>query len=230
MDVYDDWYPLNPAAEVAAIRGAVPAGGRVLELGAGTGRLAVALADAGFDVVALDGSLAMLAVLAAKDPAGRVTRVAGDLVDIPPGPFDAVVLTRNTLFNVTRPAQDRLLGRVAPALRSGGSIWIEADEIDPSAPPTGCVPRPRTGDELVMTSWDHDAETSTVRGRFVTVEGRGHAVETRTWTVYYRSPSDLDRAAEAAGLALVGRHADWAGQAWPGEGRHVSRYVHRPIR
>jgi SAM-dependent methyltransferase len=62
-------------------------GGRILELGAGSGRVTIPLARAGFDVVAMDGSPAMLAKLRARVAAlpsavaNRITVVEGDLRD-----------------------------------------------------------------------------------------------------------------------------------------------------
>ena len=64
-DVYDEWYAdvTDTAACVAAVA-RLAGGGPVLEMGAGTGRLALPLATAGADVWALDASRAMLAALA----------------------------------------------------------------------------------------------------------------------------------------------------------------------
>ncbi|TFH16805.1 MAG: class I SAM-dependent methyltransferase, partial [Acidimicrobiales bacterium] len=61
--------------------------GRVLELGVGTGRLAVPMATAGLRVVGVDSSEAMLERL---DATNGVTAILGDMVDdLPDGPFDA---------------------------------------------------------------------------------------------------------------------------------------------
>ncbi|HEX8804487.1 MAG TPA: class I SAM-dependent methyltransferase, partial [Acidimicrobiales bacterium] len=77
-DVYDDWYADVSDAEatvarVAALAAAAGApAGPVLELGAGSGRLAVPLAAAGLDTWALDASTAMLDRLRAKPGGDRV--------------------------------------------------------------------------------------------------------------------------------------------------------------
>jgi SAM-dependent methyltransferase len=63
----------------------LPDGGRILELGAGSGRVTVALARAGYEVVAMDQSAAMLGKLRARVAtlpaavARRITVVEGDL-------------------------------------------------------------------------------------------------------------------------------------------------------
>ena len=108
-DVYDEWYTgisdADVSADVVAGLAAASAAGtgvpRVLELAVGTGRLALPLADRGLDVVGIDASAAMLDRLRARDPDGRVTIVVGDMVeDVPAGPFDAVLLAYNSLFNL----------------------------------------------------------------------------------------------------------------------------------
>ena len=62
------------------------AGGPVLELGCGTGRVAIPIADAGVDVVGVDLSEAMLAVArrkaAQRTLAGSLTLVHGDMRDL----------------------------------------------------------------------------------------------------------------------------------------------------
>ena len=55
-----------PGPEVEAWTRIGAAGGRILELGAGSGRVTIPLARAGFDVVAVDASPAMLAKLRAR--------------------------------------------------------------------------------------------------------------------------------------------------------------------
>src|SRR5690606_15357794 len=90
------------------LRLADDAGGRVLELGAGTGRLTAALARAGHEVVAVELSAAMLerarARLGAEGLAGRVRLLEGDmraLGDLPLGGEFALVLAPfNTLMHL----------------------------------------------------------------------------------------------------------------------------------
>jgi SAM-dependent methyltransferase len=71
-------------------------GARILEIGAGTGRVAVALAKLGFDVVAIEPALAMLRVLRDKAEAHPVRCIAAEGIRLPvPGRFaDAIVIAR----------------------------------------------------------------------------------------------------------------------------------------
>jgi SAM-dependent methyltransferase len=87
--------------------GLVPAGGRVLELGAGTGRLTAALAGRGFDVTGVDISPAMLEQAKARvaalpdDVRGRIELVRGDMTALDlKRTFDLVVLPFFTLAHV----------------------------------------------------------------------------------------------------------------------------------
>ncbi len=86
------------SGDVDIYAGLVPEGGRVLELGAGTGRICLALAERGFTVVGLDLSPLMLAQAEARlqgappEVAWRVSLVRGDMAALAvAGPFDAVV-------------------------------------------------------------------------------------------------------------------------------------------
>ena len=76
----------------------VPEGGRVLELGAGTGRVCLALAERGLTVVGLDLSPQMLAQAEARrqaappEVAARISLVRGDMAALSvPGPFAAIL-------------------------------------------------------------------------------------------------------------------------------------------
>ena len=84
------------AARALASIGALKPGGRVLDIGAGTGRVAIAFAKLGFDVVACEPSLPMLGELRSKAPEQAIRLVAGEGARLPfaDGRFDAVVLAR----------------------------------------------------------------------------------------------------------------------------------------
>ena len=149
-DVYDDWYrDLGDVdATVGLIAQLAPPGGSVLELGVGSGRLAIPLAAAGLHTTGIDASAKMLDLLARNDQArndparndqapneqapseqrGRVHAVCGDMVDdMPSGPFDVVLAAYNTVFNLLdRDRQQRCFTEVASRLAPGGSFVVEA--------------------------------------------------------------------------------------------------------
>ncbi|MGH2467978.1 MAG: class I SAM-dependent methyltransferase [Candidatus Limnocylindrales bacterium] len=121
------------------------AGGPVLELAAGTGRLAVPLATAGFEVTALDIDGAMLARAQAawhgarpgrRRPGGAFRCLEQDLLSADLGArFGLVLLALNSLFLLeTAERQGAAIGAMARHLRPGGlaavDVWLpDADEL-----------------------------------------------------------------------------------------------------
>ncbi|MCU0758625.1 MAG: class I SAM-dependent methyltransferase [Steroidobacteraceae bacterium] len=117
-------------------REAVP-GARLLELGVGTGRIALPVAAAGCEIVGLDLSADMLGALASRLPgfAGApLWLVRGNVVALPFGArtFDAVMAT-HVLHLV--PDWRAVLGELARVLRPGGLILLGRDWVDPESMP-----------------------------------------------------------------------------------------------
>jgi SAM-dependent methyltransferase len=119
-------------------------GGPVLELGAGTGRIALPLAAAGYDVTAVDLDPAMLdrartALAKAGQPtAGRVELVEADLLDLrlpAAGTFTLAIIALNTIFLLaTRERQRQAVRTLAGHLAPGGiavvDIWLpDTDDL-----------------------------------------------------------------------------------------------------
>ena len=105
----------------------------VLECGAGTGRIAIALAEAGFRVSAVERSAAMLAI-AAENATRLSARVLprihwlhGDLTrDDVPGGHQAAIWAFNSLLHVAEPGGQRAaLTTVHRALAPGGLLLME---------------------------------------------------------------------------------------------------------
>ena len=100
----------------------LPTRGRVLDLGCGTGRYAVALAIQGFDVVAIDESAEMIRRARAKPDAHRVDlRVLDAMTRLPEGRFDAVLLIDAWEF-LADPAKTP--SHVRSVLEPGASAFI----------------------------------------------------------------------------------------------------------
>lgn len=233
-DVYDDWY--HGVSDVAATvtlverlaRRSRARGARVLELGAGTGRLARPLAARGLEVVALDASEAMLARLRAADPDGRIGTIVGDMVDdLPPGPFDAVLVAYNTFFGglLTAERQQACFAAVAARLAPGGSFVVEV--FVPEEPPRSgdhVEIRSMTADEVVLSVSRHDPDRRAAEGQFIHLRD-GHPVRLRPWSIRYATPDELDAMAVGAGLTLRDRWEDVTGATFDARSpRHVAVY------
>lgn len=232
-DVYDDWYAdvTDVEATVKRLRTlAVSPDGRaptVLELGVGTGRLAVPLADAGLAVTGIDSSQAMLDRLHERNTDARVTAVAGDMVDdLPAGPFDAALVAYNTLFNLLDDgAQAKCFSAVARRLRPGGVFVVEA--FVPETDQTGSsdvTVRSMAVDRVVLSISQHSPVDQRASGQFVEFTETG-GVRLRPWAIKWATVDQLDAMAGAAGFDLESRFGSMAGDAFDDEStQHVTVY------
>ena len=227
-DVYDDWYrDLGDIDTAVAFLSGLAHGGSALELGVGTGRLAVPLRRSVGSVTGIDSSQKMLDRLASNDPDGRVVGVLGDMVDdLPVGPFDLVIAAYNTLFNLlTADRQVQCFRAVASQLASGGSFVVEA-----------FVPQPHTGsqvsvrtvaaDRVVLSASIHHAGDQRADGQFVEFTEAG-GVRLFPWSIRWTEPEQLDDMAIRGGLELHERWADYDRSTFDSaSARHVSVYRH----
>lgn len=128
----DDWFPLDQDEHDAQVHAVLALlggeGKRVLDLGAGGGRLARPLVEHGHSVLCIDRDEAALAACAA---AGAQTRRA-DLLDpdadlsFPDAPADAALLLGGTLMEITDTVEAlRVFQRVRVSVRPGG--WLALD-------------------------------------------------------------------------------------------------------
>jgi len=105
---------------------------RVLDVGCGTGTLAIILAERGHNVVAVDPAAASLAVARSKPGAQRVTWVDGDATAVQVADRDVALMTGNTAQAISDPEQWTVTLRVIRAsLRPGGYLVFETR--DPAA-------------------------------------------------------------------------------------------------
>src|SRR5215216_7554234 len=145
-DRYDELFAeLDPADAVEKL--AVLAGerGAVLELGVGTGRIAVPLAARGVEVHGIDASEAMVARLRAKSGGDAITVTLGDFADVPvEGSYPLVYVVFNTFFSLlTQDEQVRCFAAVAGRLAPGGAFVLELFVPDPTLHPGGQSVRTR---------------------------------------------------------------------------------------
>jgi SAM-dependent methyltransferase len=126
-------------------------GGPVLDLGAGTGRVAVDLAAHGHEVVALDRDAGLLAALADRDPG--VTIVAADVRDFDLGATFPLLLAPMQLVQIIGGPEARaaMLERVHAHLEPGGTF--AAALADPRQAAAGEHTEPPLPDMLERDGW-----------------------------------------------------------------------------
>lgn len=209
--VYDDIYgekfadSLLPAVDTLAD---LAGGGRILELGVGTGRLALPLAARGLDVHGIDVSPAMVERLRAKAGAEAVGVTIGDFADVRvDGEFSLVVVAFNTLFMLPdQDAQVRCFANVAARLAPGGRFVVEAFVPDSSlfVRDQALTVRSVSDDELFLDASVYDPQEQVVMSSHVRITERG--VRMLPLRLRFAYPSELDLMARLAGLE---REAEW---------------------
>ncbi|MGW0810202.1 class I SAM-dependent methyltransferase [Nonomuraea sp. NPDC002799] len=116
-----DFYSvLQPSGEPELVAQVTPPGGRVLELGAGVGRVTHPLVALGFDVVAVDESAEMLArVRGARTVLGRVEELRLD------ERFDTVILASQLVNTVDEVARGEFIATCARHVEPGGAVLVQ---------------------------------------------------------------------------------------------------------
>ena len=175
----------------------------VLELGIGTGRLAVPMLAAGLDVAGVDASPAMVARLREK-VGDRIPVTIGDFADVPvEGSYDVVLLAFNALLNLTTgAAQVRCLRRCGQVARR---VVVETSVPGEAAPRSGVDVRHVDADEVRLSAFRID--DGVVSGSIVSITEDG--IRLRPWKVRLVTTEQLDAVAAEAGLAVEHRWSGW---------------------
>src|SRR5260370_6155273 len=193
--------------------------GRALELGIGTGRIALPLARRGVPVHGIDLSRAMVARLRAKPGADAIGVTIGNFattrVD---GTFSLVYLVFNTIMNLTtQDAQVACFRNATDHLEPGGCFVIEVGVPDLRRLPPGQTVVPW---QVSPTRWafdSYDVATQAMSSNYVTITyGRG---EYRSTPFRYVWPAELDLMARLARVRLRDRWEGGRREPCPGWAR-----------
>jgi SAM-dependent methyltransferase len=198
-------------------------GGRALELGIGTGRIALPLAQRGVAVHGIELSKAMVARLRAKPGAEDIGVTIGDFattrVD---GTFSVAYLVFNTISNLTtQAAQVECFRNVAAHLSPGGCFVIEVGVPGLRRLPPGETIRAFHVSEARWGIDEFDVATQGLTSHhFEIVDGR---LERFSVPFRYAWPSEFDLMAQLAGMSLRERWGDWKREPFTSDSRkHVS--------
>ena len=193
--------------------------GTALELGIGTGRIALPLAARGVRLAGIDLSPDMVAQLRAKPGGADLPVAIGDFSStVVEGAFSLVYLVFNTIMNLTsQDAQVACFENAARHLRPGGSFVVEVGVPDLQRLPPGdrYVPFAVGEDHVGVDEYDVVAQG------LVSHHYRNGV--RRSIPFRYVWPSELDLMARLAGLELRERFAGWDCGPFVAESRsHVS--------
>ena len=227
-EMYDQWYSSLDAEGAVQLLAELAGPGPVLELGIGTGRVALPLVRRGIEVHGIEASEAMVAKLRAKPDGSGIAVTIGDFADVDvEGEFSMVYVPFNTIFCLlTQDDQLRCFQNVARKLSRGGVFVVEAFVPDLSR----FERDQRVGledfapDGIRIEASKHDRLGQRVESRHVVISQRG--VEFYPLRIRYAYPSELDLMARLAGLELRERWGGWRRESFTAASvSHVSVYV-----
>ncbi len=202
--------------------------GPALELGIGTGRIALPLTARGIRVDGIDLSPAMVDQLRAKPGGDQLSVTIGDFADVPvPGTYRLIFVVFNTLFNLlTQEDQVRCFENVAAHLIDDGSFVVEAlvpaflyrlrndQYVDAEAIQVN---------EVRLDVLRHHPATQMLEESHVSLSRAG--VRLNPVVQRYAWPSELDLMARIAGLRLKNRWGGWDREPFNSSSiAHVSVY------
>lgn len=229
-EYYDDWVahalPQDLDQTVDVLRDLAGAG-PILELGIGTGRIALPLAESGVEVHGIDASERMVAELRKKSGGAEIPVRMGDFSSFDLGQqFSLVFVVFNTFFALlTEEAQRSCFRSVAAHLHNGGRFLLEVFVPDLSRFDRGqrvSVRRIET-DLVQIDAALLDEQRQQINSQHIVITESG----TRLLPVQLRFawPEQLDQMAAEAGLALENRWSSWNREQFnQSSGMHISVY------
>jgi SAM-dependent methyltransferase len=223
-DPSDRMFDPAAIAPVVDVLAELAGDGAALELGIGTGRIALPLAERGVRVHGIDLSDAMVARLRAKPGGESVEVTIGDFATTRvEGTFAVVYLVFNTINNLTsQDAQVACFRNAAAHLAPGGHFVIEVGVPDLRRLPPGqtAVPFTVTPDRLGFDEYDVVDQGMVSHHLWRSADGRFDSLSVPFRYVW---PSELDLMARLAGMSLRERWSDWARSPFTAESTsHVS--------
>jgi SAM-dependent methyltransferase len=234
--IYDSMHAVTPGGDdIGFFRSlAEQAGGPVLELGCGSGRVAIPLAEAGCNVVGIDRSTAMLARARAKaeaaglEAAGRLRLIEGDMTSTRAGDgFGLAFAAFRVFMSILEPDEQLMTLRlVHEQLRPNGLLALDVFDprydligpgVGPWRPDIGTFINPDTGKPVRVTTLDRlndpIGQRFTEHWEFAELDELGHAIRTEVealtlrWTFRHEMHHLLVR----SGFEPVAEYSDYAG-------------------
>lgn len=226
--VYDHWFKGVSDTDATVDRLAeLAAGGRVLELGIGTGRISLPLAARGLEVHGIEISPAMVEGLRAKPDNEKVSVTMGDFADVGvDGPFALIFAAVNTFTGLaTQDDQVRCFVNAAARLHRDGMFVVDTwvSEAAASNQSSAVSTRWVRAENVGFRAETRDPVKQTIMTQDIVVSEKG--IQLYPNLSRYVWPSELDLMGRIAGLTLRSRWGGWAGQPFTGgSARQVAVY------
>ena len=225
-DVYDEWYSGYDEAILATLC-ELAQGKRMLELGIGTGRIALPLHRRGVTVHGIDASPAMLEKLQAKPDGAQIPVTLGNMADVAvEGDYGLIYVLFNIFFALlTQEEQLRCLANVAHHLTPDGCFVFEA--FIPDLARYQGLQSLRTAqidlDGVRFDASQIDPISQQIMTQHLVINGQG--IRLYPVKLRYVWPAELDLMARLAGLRLKHRWRNWHKAPFGhGSAAHVSVY------
>jgi hypothetical protein len=202
-------------------------GGPALELGIGTGRIALPLRQKGIEVRGIDASPGMLERLHSKPGGKDIPITLGDFGQVPvEGQFSLIYVVFNTFYALlTQEAQINCFQNVAQHIHPDGAFLMEV-----FVPNLGRFTDQQTfratnveENRVLLEASRHDPVNQQIRTQHILIDQEGFRLY--PVKIRYAWPSELDLMARLAGLKLRHRWGDWERSDFTADsGRHISVY------
>jgi SAM-dependent methyltransferase len=236
--IYDELYADFDPAAIAALsklarprlaQGELARPGIALELGIGTGRIAIPLQQTGVEVHGIDASAAMVDRLRLKPGGDGLPVAMGDFADVAvEGQYNLIYVLFNTFFALpTQEEQLRCFRNVARHLAPQGVFVIEAfvPDLTRFVGQQAVRAIKIDNDRVQLDVSRHDPVTQQIISQHVMLTEQG--IRLFPVKLRYAWPSELDLMARLVGLQLKERWGNWQGGAFSAEsGKHISIYAH----
>lgn len=228
-DIYDSYVAdsnLHVEATVSTLA-ELARGGRVLELGIGTGRVALPLALRGLEVHGIDASEDMVERLRAKPGGDRIPVTIGDFSELDvEDTYTLIFVVFNTIYGLTtQEEQMQCFTRVADRLAPKGVFVVEAfvPNLARLEGNQRVMVRRIDTNSVILHALIHNPLDQTIASQDVFIREDG--IRLVPMVTRYAWPSELDLMAANAGLQLRDRWAGWRREPFTAQStQHVSVY------
>jgi len=190
----------------------------VADLGCGTGRWTMHLAQKGYEITAIDPNSEAIEVARAKDDASHVTWIIGDSTKLQTNAYDAVIMTANVAqVFLTDESWEQTVSDVYRSLRAGGHYIFDTrnplakawEEWEKDTAPE-LAQNMETGEPLEIHT-KYEGFEGDIFTFYETVKhaGTGEVLIHEKMQIRFRKREELADSLKKAGFKQVTTYGDW---------------------